>query len=30
MAQKAIVGENVGMTQVCSDDQRGVPGTVFR
>ena len=30
MAQKAIVGEKVGMTQVWSDDQRVVPVTVLR
>ena len=29
MAQKAIVGEKVGMTQVWSDDQRVVPVTVL-
>ena len=30
MAQKAIVGEKVGMTQVWSDDQRVIPVTVLR
>jgi len=30
MAQKAIVGEKVGMTQVWGDDQRVVPVTVLR
>ncbi len=30
MAQKAIVGEKVGMTQVWTDDQRIVPVTVLR
>jgi large subunit ribosomal protein L3 len=30
MAQKAIVGEKVGMTQVWGDDQRVIPVTVLR
>ena len=30
MAQKAIVGEKVGMTQVWGDDQRIIPVTVLR
>ena len=30
MAQKAIVGEKVGMTQVWADDQRVIPVTVLR
>jgi ribosomal protein L3 len=30
MAQKAIVGEKVGMTQIWGDDQRIIPVTVLR
>jgi large subunit ribosomal protein L3 len=30
MAQKAIVGEKVGMTQVWGEDQRVIPVTVLR
>jgi large subunit ribosomal protein L3 len=30
MAQKAIVGEKVGMTQIWGDDQRVIPVTVLR
>ena len=30
MAQKAIVGEKVGMTQVWTQDRRVVPVTVLR
>ncbi|MEY3357464.1 MAG: hypothetical protein RIR87_523, partial [Actinomycetota bacterium] len=30
MAQKAIVGEKVGMTQVWTEDRRVVPVTVLR
>ncbi len=30
MAQKAIVGEKVGMTQIWGDDQRIIPVPVLR
>ena len=30
MANKAVVGEKVGMTQVWGDDQRVIPVTVLR